>query len=37
MADAVGTVEDEHAVAVRRRYLLRFEEDTLSSGRCGSG
>src|SRR5260370_16653688 len=29
MADAVGSVEDEHAAAIRRRYLIRFEEDTL--------
>jgi len=29
MADAVGAQEAEHAAAVRRRYLVRFEEDTL--------
>src|SRR6266852_5173807 len=29
MADAVGSVEEQHAAAMRRRYLIRFEEDTL--------
>src|ERR1700726_774531 len=30
MTDAVGSAQDEeHAAAMRRRYLIRFEEDTL--------
>lgn len=31
MADAKVGQEEEHAAAVRRRYLIRFEEDTLKS------
>ena len=29
MSEAVGSVEEERAAALRRRYLIRFEEDTL--------
>jgi aquaporin Z len=29
MADVTPEMDDEHAVSLRRRYLLRFEEDTL--------
>lgn len=29
MADVTTKMDDEHAVAARRRYLARFEEDTL--------
>lgn len=31
MADTARQREDQHAVAVRNRYLIRFEEDTLRS------
>jgi hypothetical protein len=30
MADAGGDREEQHAAAIQRRYLLRFEADTLS-------
>src|SRR5260370_36792752 len=29
MAEATGQMDQEHADALRRRYLIRFEEDTL--------
>ena len=31
MAAAVTDEEAQHAAAIRRRYLIRFEEDTLKS------
>jgi hypothetical protein len=29
MADATGDMDAEHAQSLGRRYLIRFEEDTL--------
>ena len=31
MAAAVNDRDEEQAAAIRRRYLIRFEEDTLKS------
>src|SRR6202167_812831 len=31
MPGSVGDQEEQHAAALRRRYLIRFEEDTLKS------
>ena len=30
MADVTGDTDDEHAESLGRRYLVRFEEDTLA-------
>jgi hypothetical protein len=29
MADVAGDMDSEHAQSLERRYLIRFEEDTL--------
>ena len=29
MANVTGDMDSEHAASLRRRYLIRFEEDTL--------
>jgi aquaporin Z len=31
MADVTTGMDDEHALSLGRRYLIRFEEDTLRS------
>lgn len=37
MANVAGDMDAGQADSLGRRCLIRFEEDTLPSGRCGSG
>jgi len=37
MASVANDVDAEHAAAARRRYLVRFEEDTLRQRPLWSG
>ena len=35
MADVAEDMDADHAASLGRRYLIKFEEDTLRRGHCG--